>query len=66
MPTELETLFSEFCQRPPVSVEGARLNQAPLLIYGASNTGRDVYRVLTDAGFMVAAFLDAATAPGQT
>lgn len=66
MPSELETLFGEFFQRPRLSAEGARLNLGPLLIYGAGSTGRDAYRVLTDAGMMVTAFLDASAKPGQT
>jgi len=48
----LEGLFD---QNPSIPMPDAG---APLAVYGAGNCGRDVLRVLRDAGYRVAAFLD--------
>jgi FkbM family methyltransferase len=37
----------------------------PVYIYGAGNVGKDVYRLLTSRGIMVAGFLDFKTKPGS-
>ena len=43
----------------------ASLAQGPIVIYGAGNTGQDVYRVLAARGLRVECFLDQKAEPGE-
>lgn len=47
-------------------MDEAALHRRPLLIYGAGTTGKLVFRVLSEAGYVVDAFLDAAAKPNAS
>lgn len=65
MPPLISHLFSELhaslarTDRSPLFSDGA-----PVLIYGAGNVGKDVFRLLTNRGVMVLGFLDRNAQPG--
>src|SRR5687767_772939 len=41
------------------------IDQRPVLIYGAGNVGKDIFRLLKERGIMVAGFLDRRATPGS-
>ena len=62
----IETLFQEL----QASLESRSANPLfadgrPVLIYGAGNVGKDVFRILTQHGLSVTGFLDRQAKPGS-
>lgn len=66
MSTEIAALFEQLRFSLAQPSRDLFSDSSPVFIYGAGGVGKDVYRLLTQRGINVTAFLDRAALPGAT